>query len=473
MRKNPAGPLLAAALAGALALVPGPAAAHVGVAESSSAGLVAMPVGGPTGWATAGAGTTGGAGAAPESVHVVETRAELVEALANHGDPTAPKLVLVRGDIAGNEADDGRLLDAADYAPGWDLERYMACFGPEGTEWSDARHPWCGEQRRLRTTGSNAQKRQIQLTVPSNTTVLGLGRDARLLGVNLTINTGRNIIVRDLEFEAPVDHFPSWDPWDGEDGAWNARFDAFSVVTGTNVWIDHCTFGDGRYPNGEAPTGFHGEPVERHDGLLDMEDGTDYVTVSYSRFTDHSKTLLIGSGDGRGDRDRGRLRMTFHHNLFADSAQRSPRVRFGQVHAYNNYFTGATDDPDYPMRYGIGVGLESAIVSEYNAFDYTGPGASAELALANLNGHRFLDRGSWFRGRPTDLNAVAARQFEERAAEARALPEPPEWALREFTTDVGWRPADVYDYRPQRDPRAVRATVLALAGAGRPAVPWS
>ena len=69
-------------------------------------------------------------------------------------------------------------------------------------------------------------------------------------------------MVRDLELEAPVDHFPSWDPWGGDDGSWNARFDALSIVTGSNIWIDHCTFTDGRFPNSEAPEGFHGEPVD-------------------------------------------------------------------------------------------------------------------------------------------------------------------------------------------------------------------
>jgi pectate lyase len=321
---------------------------------------------------------------------------------------------------------------------------------------------------------------QIQLEVPSNTTLVGIGEDARLLGVYLSIRTGENIIIRNLHFEAPVDYFPSWDPWDGDDGSWNARFDALSMVTGSNVWVDHCTFTDGRFPNSEAPEGFNGEPVERHDGLLDIEDGTDFVTVSYSRFVDHEKTALVSSGDGQGDIDRGHLRVTFHHNLFDDSAQRSPRVRFGRVHTFNNYFTGSTDDPDYPMEseelggedYFLGMGLESRIVSEYNAFEYTGPGASSDIVLANLYGHRFRDVGSWFGGEPVDVNAIAERKFGTASAEAIAEAEEagtpaPGWALKEFTTDVGWTPGNAYAYEPQRSAEAVRDTVMAEAGAGR------
>jgi pectate lyase len=466
VRRRTSYAVAAALLCGLLAAPGGAAAARQGLPQDR-----------PTGWATAGAGTTGGAGAAPDSRHVVRNRAELKAALANHGDPTAPKVITVRGTIHGNQSDDGRLLGAQDYAPGWDLARYMDCFGPDGTAWSDDRHEWCKRMRTLRITGSNAQKQQIQLTVPSNTTILGAGDDAALLGVDLTVNTGQNIIVRNLRFEAPIDHFPSWDPGDGGQGAWNARFDAMSVVTGRNLWIDHCAFSDGRYPNSQAPTGFHGKPVERHDGLLDMEDATDFVTVSYSRFTDHEKTVLIGSGDGKGDRDRGHLRITFHHNLFADTAQRSPRVRFGQVHAYNNYFRGSTDDADYPMRgerlggsaYFLGVGLESKLVSEYNAFDHTGPGASPDIVLANFHGHQFADTGSWYRGRRIDMNTIARGKFETAAAKARADAEasgtqPPEWATRTFTTDTGWSPADVYRYRPLRSAAAVRHTVLREAG---------
>ncbi|MFC4464205.1 hypothetical protein ACFPH6_06425 [Streptomyces xiangluensis] len=58
--------------------------------------------------------------------------------------------------------------------------------------------------------------------------------------------------------------------------------------------IDHCTFTDGRYPDRTAPLGFHGERVQRHDGLPDIEGGSDFITVSDSRFTDHDKALLIG-----------------------------------------------------------------------------------------------------------------------------------------------------------------------------------
>ncbi|MET9527928.1 pectate lyase family protein [Streptomyces coeruleorubidus] len=390
----------------------------------------------PVGWASAGSGTSGGAGG---RTWTVDTRAELKTALANDGDPTAPKVIRVVGDINGHESDDGSLLGEQDYAPGYDLGKYMSCFGEDGAVWSDTRFEYCKQQRQLRQTGSNNEKAQIQLTVPSNTTLVGVGRDVRLLGVFLTVNTGSNIVVRNLRLEAPVDHFTSWSPGDGTHGSWNARFDALTVITGKNVWIDHCTFTDGRFPDREAPLGFHGERVQRHDGLLDIEDGSDFVTVSDSRFVDHDKAILIGSGDGRGDRDRGHLKVTFVRNLFSGIVQRAPRVRFGQVHVVNNVHRGQA-----PL-YALGVGVESAIFSERNVFRY--PGGRPTLAVADYGGERFRDTGSWFNGRPARLNAVASGLG--------------------LGTDVGWDPADVYDYRALTSPSAIERYVLRHAGTGR------
>ncbi|MDO0932107.1 pectate lyase [Streptomyces sp. DG2A-72] len=393
----------------------------------------------PVGWAATGPGTTGGAGG---TTWTVSTRAELKEALANRGAPTAPKVIRVVGDVNGHEADDGSLLGEQDYAPGYDLAKYMSCFGEDGATWSDTRYDYCRQQRQLRQTGSNQEKAQIQLTVPSNTTLVGAGDDARLLGVFLTVNTGTNIVVRNLHLEAPVDHFTTWSPGDGTQGSWDARFDAMTVITGKHIWIDHCTFTNGRFRDREAPVGFHGERVQRHDGLLDIEDGSDFITVSDSRFTDHDKAILIGSGDGRGDRDRGHLKVTFVRNLFTDIVQRAPRVRFGQVHVVNNVYRGRAAD----TVYALGVGVESAIFSERNVFRYRR--GSPSLTVADYGGERFRDTGSWFNGRPAHLNAVASGLG--------------------LTTDVGWDPADVYDHRPLRSAQAVEACVLRHAGTGRP-----
>ncbi|GIE95303.1 pectate lyase [Paractinoplanes rishiriensis] len=404
------------------------------------------------GWASLNGGVTGGLGAPPESVTVVRDRAGLIAALKNNGNPTGPKIVQVAGTIEGNQAADGRLLGEQDYAPGYDLQQYMSCW-VDGKVWSDSAYPYCKTMRQLRQSGSNAQKAQIQIEVPGNTTLVGLGRHARLNGVYLSIRASSNIIVRNLTLEAPVDHFTSWD---GE-SAWNARFDALSVVTGFNLWIDRCTFTDGRYPDSSAPIGLGGKHVQHHDGLLDIEDGSDFVTVSRSVFENHDKSLLIGSGDSRAERDRGHLRITFHHNLFRNSLQRSPRVRFGQVHVYNNVYEGTP-------QYFLGLGIESKIYSEYNVFRYRG---SPDLIVENYKGNTFRDHGSWHNGRRVDLNVIAEREYLAASAAAIAAGDTGEWTTAGFRTEVGWAPSSVYAYRPLRSAAAVTALVRREAGAGR------
>jgi pectate lyase len=74
--------------------------------------------------------------------------------------------------------------------------------------------------------------------------------------------------------------------------------------------------------------------------------------------------MLIGSSDS-ASADRGKLRVTLHHNLFEDVGQRVARVRFGKVHIYNNYYK--IDNPDNYV-YSWGVGIESAIYAENNFF---------------------------------------------------------------------------------------------------------
>ncbi|MDN0195033.1 pectate lyase [Streptomyces sp. S.PNR 29] len=352
----------------------------------------------------------------------------------------APASAAGRDPVGWASAQDGSLLGEQDYAPGYDLARYMSCFGADGAVWSDPRYDYCKQRRQLRQTGSGKEKAQIQLTVPSNTTLVGVGGDERLLGVFLTVNTGTNIIVRDLRLEAPVDHFTSWSPDDGTRGSWNARFGAMTVITGKHVRVDQCTFTDGRFPDRDAPLGFHGEHVQRHDGLVDIEDGSDFITVSDSRFTDHDKAILVGSGDGRGDRDRGHLKVTFVRNLFSDIVQRGPRVRFGQVPVVNNVYRGRN------TLYALGVGVESAIFSERNVFRY--PGGGPSLAVAAHGGEHFRDTGSWVNGRPAGLDAVASDLG--------------------LTGDVGWHPADVCTYRTPTSSSAVERYVLRHAGAGRP-----
>ena len=249
------------------------------------------------GWATAKRETDGGAGAAPESTYVVSNRAELLAALDNRGAPDEPKIVYVQGRFTAMRRPTADCWASRDYAPGYDIEQYLSCFTDQGCV------DMLAQGAPVRTSDSNNLKRQQEIKIPSNTTVLGLGTDAGLDATNVMLHVDSDIVIRNLTIEAPVDWFSSWDPWDGEEGSWNARFDAMSSVTAHNIWVDHVTFTDGAYPDSAAPTGPNGKPANRHDGLFDMKDGTDFVTITNSRFLAHDKTMLLGSGDGNADTD--------------------------------------------------------------------------------------------------------------------------------------------------------------------------
>jgi len=59
--------------------------------------------------------------------------------------------------------------------------------------------------------------------------------------------------------------------------------------------------------------------------------------------TDGSVVAGSPSGPSAAANDRGRLNVTLHHNWFEDIEDRSPRVRFGNIHIFNDYVNGATN----------------------------------------------------------------------------------------------------------------------------------
>ncbi|MEU4894338.1 pectate lyase [Streptomyces sp. NPDC044780] len=418
-----------AALAlGALATVP--ASAHT----PSAVARAALPAG--DGWASADGGTSGGGKADRAHTFTVTNRAELAEAL-NDADPT-PKLIYVKGTIDANTDAAGKPLSCADYATdGYSLDAYLTAYDP--ATWGEAEPS--GPQEEARAASAARQAERVQLTVGSNTTIVGLGRTARLLGASLQIRGADNVIVRNLTFEDAFDCFPAWDPTDGDEGNWNSEYDNLVVYGSTHVWVDHNTFTDGRRPDSAQPS-YYGRLYQQHDGELDVVRGADLVTASWNVFADHDKTLMIGNSDSAGATDRGRLRVTLHHNLFRNIVERAPRVRFGKVDVYNNHFVAPRDG----YVYSWGVGIESQLVAEANAFTVPSSVDPAKI-IKKWNGTALTARNNRLGGRPADLLALHnAGVPEERLGD-----------------DAGWAPT----LRTRvDDPRAVPGAVARGAGAG-------
>ncbi|MEV0177287.1 pectate lyase [Streptomyces sp. NPDC050803] len=364
------------------------------------------------GWAAYGSGTTGGSAADDAHVFTVTDRAGLVRALDGGSD--TPKIIRIAGTIDANTDADGDHLSCADYATdGYDLKQYLAAYDPR--TWGSARPS--GPQEQARQASAARQAERVELAVGSNTTIVGLD-GAVLKGASLQVKDATNVIVRNLELRDAYDCFPVWQPNTGGLGDWKTAYDNIWLRGATHVWVDHVTVSDKGHPDEKEPTYF-GRNYLRHDGLLDITGGSDLVTVSWSWFADHDKAMLIGNSDSATG-DRGRLRVTLHHNEFESVVQRTPRVRFGQVHLYNNRYE-VTDG----HRYSIGVSTESALRAENNAFTTPGHIEAADL-VKSWNGSALHTSGNVFNGYPVDLLTIynAYNSGSE----------------RDLTADVGWTP---------------------------------
>lgn len=164
--------------------------------------------------------------------------------------------------------------------------------------------------------------------VASNTTIYSLGAGATIRHGTIEVNGSHNVIVRNLKFR---------DLWELDPTGKYDRFgwDYIRIVNSgktrsDHVWIDHCDF------------------EKAYDGMVDITHGSDLITVSWCRFAGddrgpQKKVSLVGhsSSQNAAALDRGHLNVTFHHNLFVNIDDRAPRVRFGNVHAFNNLIDGA------------------------------------------------------------------------------------------------------------------------------------
>jgi len=181
---------------------------------------------------------------------------------------------------------------------------------------------------------SGTIERDGYLDVPAETTLDGRGADVTLaVGLRMAGEDAHDVILHNLQFAIPDD---------GDD--------AIQIRNGaTDVWIDHCTI------------------ASWTDGAIDVTNGVEgiltRVTVSWTRLHGGSKGMLISatSDPSFGWRDEN-LRVTHHHNWYEGVDDRLPRVRFAQVHVFDNVFL------DWRW-YAIGASTRAQVVVENNVFE--------------------------------------------------------------------------------------------------------
>ena len=392
-------------------------------------GLEVLPAN--DGWGSFGPGVSGGSNAAADQVYTVTNRMELVAALNNGIYPppsttpsNTPKIIYVSGVIDTNVDDNNSPLACEDYfLNGFTWEAFLATYDPEVWGWVVPSGPL--EEARLASRAE--QEKRVRIRVGNNTTIVGLDKDATIRGAWLDLrgtasSPRKNIIIRNITFEDTYDCFPAWSPTDGEMGAWNALYDSISLRNTENVWVDHNTFRDRETLDSLAPFYF-GVLFQRHDGLLDITNASDLVTVSWNRFENHDKVMLIGSSDG-ATADRNRLRVTLHHNLFDGTGQRTPRVRFGKVHVYNNYYK-IVNNPVY--SYAWGVGVESQIYAQNNSITTDQSIGPADL-ISEFDGTMIHATG-------TKMNGTPGGGFVDVVLEYNTLYDP------DLSSSMPWTPA--------------------------------
>jgi pectate lyase len=174
------------------------------------------------------------------------------------------------------------------------------------------------------------------LAVGPNKTLKGADKVATIYG---GIALSSNTIVQNLNLQGTY-------PNSGPDDVLHVQ-----GVGVHHIWIDHCNISDAT------------------DGNLDITGQASYCTVSWCKFfytnptNGHRLSCLIGSGGGDHPEDWGYLKVTYHHNWFADLVhERMPRLMYGQAHTYNDYYTCSGD------LYCIGVGSYGSMLIENNYF---------------------------------------------------------------------------------------------------------
>ncbi len=173
-----------------------------------------------------------------------------------------------------------------------------------------------------------------QIRVSSNKTILGADANSGLLGGGLGMTRVWNVIVRNLTIARP-----------NTDGA----IDAIHIEKSHQIWIDHCDL---------SSTGGTGT----YDGLVDISDHSDFVTVSWTHYHDHKDSGLVGRSDSSAAaaEDAGTEHVTYDHDWFSYLAT-GPRVRVGTVHVLNGFFEQVTN-------YGIASTDGANVLIEGNYF---------------------------------------------------------------------------------------------------------
>lgn len=175
-----------------------------------------------------------------------------------------------------------------------------------------------GNTTKVSGDSCNTAADKIELKQISNVTLVGVGSGAVFDQLGIHIRESSNIIIQNVTVQNVK---KSGSPVSNGGDAIGMESDVH------NIWIDH---------NSLLASG--GED-EGYDSLIDMKATTQYVTVSYNTLRNSGRGGLVGSSDS----DLDNTYITFHHNLYQNIDSRTPLLRGGTAHIYDNYYTSLNE----------------------------------------------------------------------------------------------------------------------------------
>ncbi|MET8307066.1 polysaccharide lyase family 1 protein [Micromonospora sp. NPDC005173] len=223
-----------------------------------------------------------------------------------------------------------------------------------------------GNTSKVSGSSCNTADGVIELKQISNVTIIGVGSGAVFDQLGIHIRDSSNIIIQNVTVRNVK---KSGSPTSNGGDAIGME------STVRNVWVDHVTL--------EASGG----ESEGYDGLFDMKDNTQYVTLSYSILRNSGRGGLVGSSES--DLSNGFI--TYHHNLYENIDSRTPLLRGGTAHIYNNHYVSLHES-------GINsrAGAKAKVENNYfrNSKDVLGTFYTNERGYWQVSGNTF-DNVTW------------------------------------------------------------------------------
>lgn len=207
----------------------------------------------------------------------------------------------------------------------------------------------------------------IEIKDVSNISIIGVGTSGIFDQIGIHIRNSHNIIIQNVNVKnvkksgTPISN----------------GGDAIGMESNvSNVWVDHCLL---EASGGEA---------EGYDGLFDLKNNTQYITLSWTILRNSERGGLVNSSDS----DLTSSFITYHHNYYQNLHSRLPLLRGGTAHSFDNYFNGVVESGMNPR---IGGKIKAQNNYFENAANPIGTFYTDDMGFWDVSGNIFASTVTW------------------------------------------------------------------------------